>query len=619
MRKGLSLLATLLILLPASLWAAGGQETKAYKFRAVIDPIYAPTFKNDPLADDTLSRLIQEKITRKTGVAVTVEWIVPPPDTSRDQYLNMIISSGDIPELLDMNDLAASTDSLKLVDSKGIARVLTADLVARNMPDYAARIVKYGGTVKDVLAANAFNGKNLYVPDGLHPATFPNVPQDILVDDTYYGLYLRDDILKMVMPNARTEAGMKQLLLQKGTLTPADITGDLSIKNMSDLYNYLVKVKALNLKVGDKPVIPGNIFRSSEMPDSTLWSLASATGNRWNWPLIFNSPMDSSYFPYTSPEYKSYMNWLNKFFNAGLLDPETFVMKDDQVRAKVVNGEYAVINWTSPVTDARTTGLQRGYGWRYLPTFYPWDIAKQNNKVVFVSQKGRGPVLTTTIKDADLPVVMKWLDFYFSEAYDEIRGWGSPDWYTGTGANRTYKPEYKAVENWVLYGEQSAKDGEYYHMTPPEPMGYNAQIKTDPITHPPQLSFFGWIATYPGGPFYVMPKDKSRLASVEIGFYSQSAMNKDLQKGITRYRQIGWSADDLNTPKMASLGNNFWGNSKVTGLLAQLVVTKPDQFEATWTSYVALLESYGLSDAQKESAAVLADKFKNASVAIPFK
>ena len=93
-------------------------------------------------------------------------------------------------------------------------------------------------------------------------------------------------------------------------------------------------------------------------------------------------------------------------------------MKDDQVNAKVTNGEYAVINETHPTRmEAMDLAEERGYGYRYLPAFYPLDHSKLNNSMTFTSLKASGPVLTTTLKDEDVEAVMKWLDFYMSEEY----------------------------------------------------------------------------------------------------------------------------------------------------------------------------------------------------------
>lgn len=588
--------------------------TRTLKIRAVIDPMYAPTWKDDPIEDSTLVDLVNQKIMEHTGgVAVEVEWIVPSSDQVRDSYLNMLIAADDVPDVLVMNDLPNSKDTMGLIDAQGIVRELDADLIKANMPAYTARIEEYGGDLDAILAGNQFEGKNLYLPCGFSPDEFPTLAdKDLVVNGIYYGLYLRDDILTQIFPEARTEAEMRELMVEKGELTPEDICGDIPINSMEDLYDYLQKVKELNLTVGEKQVIPGCIFRSSEMADSTLWSLASATGNAWQAPLFFNNDLEKSEFPYACEDFREYCRWLNKYYNDGLLDPELFVMKDDQLNGKVTNGEYAVINGTVPtLMEAKEVGAERGYGYRYLPAFYPLDFTKKNNNMTFTSLKASGPVITTSVSDEDLEVVMKWLDFYMSEEYDEIAAWGHPDWYEGEGADRRYKDEYKAIENWALYGETSEKDGFYYHMPVTEALG-NYSAKSDPVMRPDFLQFFGGVMnTYPEGPYYVLEKDPAKMEAVDVGTYSASVMNKDAMSHITTYIQDGWDITTIYTEKWQAFENNFWYDPTWIPMIAQAVIAPEGQFDAAWAAYETVLDNAGRREAEADAAAVLKDMIEN--------
>lgn len=589
-----------------------GTPTRTITIRALLDPMYAPTFKDDPIEDPLLNDLVKEKMLEHTGgVQVDVEWIVPSSDQQRDSYLNMLISGGDVPEVLVMNDLPNSKDSMGLIKSKGIVRELSKDMIEANMPAYTARIKEYGGDLDAILEANKFEDANLYLPCGFSPDEFPALAdKDMVVSGIYYGLYFRDDILTQIFPEARTAAEMKDLLQEKGELTPEDITGDIPIKNMEDLYDYLVKVKELNLTVGEKQVIPGAIFRSSEMADSTLWSLASATGNAWQAPLFFNDELEKSEFPYACNDFKEYCRWLNKFYNDGLLDPEIFVMKDDQVNAKVTNGEYAVINETHPTRmEAMDLAEERGYGYRYLPAFYPLDHSKLNNSMTFTSLKASGPVLTTTLKDEDVEAVMKWLDFYMSEEYDEIVAWGHPDWYEGEGADRHYKEGYEAIENWALYGETGDKDGFYYHMPRSEALG-NFTVKSDPLMRPDFLKFFGGtMQTYPEGPYWVLEKDPAKTG--DVGAYSAQVMNKEAMSHITTYIQDGWDTTTIYTEKWQAFENQFWSDPTWIPMIAQAIIAPNDQFDTKWAEYEEVLDKAGRREAEAEAAAMLKDMIEN--------
>ena len=175
---------------------------------------------------------------------------------------------------------------------------------------------------------------------------------------------------------------------------------DIPIKNLDDLYNYLKAVKALNLKVGDKPLIPGAITASSESMGALDWSLRTIVGYAWEYPFMEGTPPDfnDTVLPKATPEYKAYMAWWNKCYNEGLLDPEIFVMKNDQFNAKQINGEYAVLNRWWYVNDARKVGKDRGYGFRYFPAFYGQLKDIFSNNVMYLSLQGSPVAITKTTK-----------------------------------------------------------------------------------------------------------------------------------------------------------------------------------------------------------------------------
>ncbi len=46
---------------------------------------------------------------------------------------------------------------------------------------------------------------------------------------------------------------------------------------------------------------------------------------------------------YTRPEEKEYFKWLNHMYNSGLIDPESFIQKYDQYKAKIASGRVLAI------------------------------------------------------------------------------------------------------------------------------------------------------------------------------------------------------------------------------------------------------------------------------------
>lgn len=557
--------------------------------------------------DSSLENYVEKLVREKTGV--TVEYSTMPPDTTIAQYLSMVNAANNVPEVLNINDLPSYGDAMDYIGRENMVYEMTADIIRKNLPNYTSQVEEYGQTLETIVeGVKHTDGKNYYVNWNANPAIFPKLKGTGIEQQwgvTYrlyvYHVYFRDDILKKIYPNAKSAEEMKQLYLQKGDLTVDDIIGDIPIRNMEDMYGYLKKVKELNLKVGDKSVIPGALNASSQSVNSVFWSLHTAMGLLHRWPLIY-SDSGKSFYAQTSDKAEDYIGWLNKMYNEKLMDPEIFVMKDDQYRAKAINGEYAVINCWLPVDQAKEVAAERGYGYRYFPVFYPLDRSILNNQIIHLGASMWGIAFTKSIKEEDLQQVMQWADFYFGKESDDLAFWGLPEWYTGEGADRRYKPEYKELENWTVYGKSGGKDGAYYGVLGGgNPSGdYGTGIR--PVIKP--FSFFGNGAA-PNTPYYVYERDITKVENINIGSISHDIVMRDNVKNMKVYLEKGWSERDLqNVPEWVAMEQQ---NEKkdVTGLLIKAIVGSEGSFQKNWNDYVKTHKDSGLDQAEK----IIADMF----------
>jgi hypothetical protein len=590
-RRTLFVCALLMVALAVGVWAA---PAKPMKIQAVWG------YWNDPTqpVDRTLLDYAKQLIIDKTGV--DCEWPLTPQDWTGDQFLQYTTASNTLPHVLDQYAILQEPSSGQFVIKKNIAWPITAAMIKTNMPNYTARVQKYGLTVEQILAANKYEGQNIYVPTSFGFASFPalaNHPGAKQPHTDYYAIAFRDDILKKIFPNAKTEKELQELLVKKGSLDIHDIIDDIPIKNLDDLYQYLKKVKALNLKVGDKPIIPGAITASSESMGSLDWSLRTIMGFYWDYPYIRGDPpnFDKTFLPKLTPEYKEYMNWWNKLYNEGLVDPELFVMKNSQFFAKQVNGEYAVINRWWSLNDARKVGKERGYGYRYFPVFYGQGKEYWSTTHLPLSRQGAPLIFTKTIKTTtDLAKVMKWADWYMSEQRDLLAYWGMPEWYTGTGKDRRYTWQYRPLEDWAVYGIGSGRDGAYYGVE------YTKAINYDPIRAVKfplgPISFFADSSTYPEAPYYVYQKDGQKvLKSSDLMAYVTQVVT------LARYDEykaayIGdWYYSACNNLPEVIAWDAKWsaGQQKYDKLLLDMVTGPAADFEKNYTGWSQFIKDCG--------------------------
>lgn len=584
-------------------------EAEPLKITAVCQYNENPEAPRDP----AVLNAVKENVKKAVGREVIVEWVNFPPDTQMQQWLQAQEAAGTMPDVVALYDMPFDSNAMEFAVTKGLFHEFTSESIKKDLPKLTANLNKLGLDVNKYVDGNKYNdGKLYYLPIHLRGDLFPKNVEAGMRQYSMFGIYnmvIRDDILKMIYPNAKSEAELMELYKQKGNLTMEDFTDDIPIKNMDDMYEFLSKVKALNLKVGDKQVIPGALNSSSESTGSLQWSMQTAMGLGWRWPLILGEPYENSYFLRTSDTYKNYMKWWNKLYNEKLVDPELFVMKNDQYTAKMANGEYAVFNAWGPVAAAREKGKERGYGFRPFPMFYPLDFTKNNQKIQYVGYKTRGIFFSKKIKTEVLPDVMKWADYFMSSEADELAAWGSPEFYTGNGKGRKFKPEYKDLENWAVYGITGGKDGKYYGLTSAVPVdfagGNGRQLQINPF------SLVQPTDSYMYSPYYVYKKDNPEMLSkANIDNILNNAEFDYIMKNAQRYEQVGWTdADITNVPEWAEFDKKNNANANIMPFNIKVLTGKPEDFETNWTNFVNLYKNDGIVEAEKAAAKKLAEIF----------
>jgi ABC-type glycerol-3-phosphate transport system substrate-binding protein len=632
MKKILVIAALLFMVLSMGAWANGGGETsgKAPLNLTVYtkwpqSPTYAPT-------DLTVQKLVSAALAKYVGRPVNFTWISHPPNEDGLVTLQKFEAAGTMPDIYGQDDLLNLPPLWDYATKKNLIKEITVDDFNKYLTGFVNRVKYYGGDINTVLTQNLSpDGKHWFIPFGFQSAGFPKsdkVPDPFWARNAggFTGGHFRDDILTKIYPTAKTEAQVRDLLLKKkGQLDLTDLA-DIPIKNWSDLYDYGMKVKALNLQANGKPVIPLAPNFSSEDPMSVYWSLVSATGAWWHLDWDPGTPLDNSTLAPLGPSFKEQVRWFNKMYNAGLMDPEIFIMKNDQYSAKVANGQYAEVNaFFNNMAEAERVGKANGYGWRSVVFWYPMDLTTNANKYSMVSIRDVGvQVGNTKTVNANWADVLKTIDYYFTEASDELAYWGSPDWYTGAGDARRYKPEFKDLENWTVYGKEGGKDGTYYGL------GGGAMIlnaegqRTQHATK--YFSFWangggGAVGnTYPNSPYYVYRRDKgfdfsADYANVDLGGYTNNLFLKKYVSPNTTFTlqgEFSLFVQPFSGPAMTKFSQGVNWSTR-GAMLAKVVTGTAGDFDTNWNSYLKYHTDNGYNEALAEYIASLKANWSQAT------
>lgn len=318
-------------------------------------------------------------LTEKTGVTLDAEFAVGDPG----QKVALIAASGDYPDIV-----AAKNDVSKLVD-------------AGAMLDLTDLIDKYAPNIKKVLGEE--NMKRARYSDDDH--AIYAIPTNAGVDNTYFnaggGFELQHRAVKEAgYPAIKTVQDYENVIKAYLEKHPTDENGNKNIGmtlNADDWYMYITVTNPAFLTTGSS--------------DDGEYAIDVDT--------------QKVTYHFRRPAEKEYFRWLNHMNDIGLLDPESFVQKYDQYKAKIATGRVVgLIDQDWGYGDAekalKTAGkFDQGYG------HYSVTLSEEYKDASFWPtgfMAGYGVGITTSCKD---PVrAIKFLDYLASDEGQVLLNYG---------------------------------------------------------------------------------------------------------------------------------------------------------------------------------------------------
>lgn len=535
-------------------------------------------------------------------------------DADATAWLQMQIVADTMPSVIGIsNGVLDVNERYQMLKNANQLMALDIETVKKYMPRTSERLKKMGVSMDEWLGANIdpADGKLYYIPDMPDPLLSADVRTSNYGEKNLgnypYCIWLRDDILKMIYPTAKNEKELRAVALSKGGKLDLSDIMDIPMNNYEDLYNYMVKVKELNLQTSDgKKIIPAHLQREGSM-EAMVWSLYSAANLWWcETPLTPNNQSTGYFADFSMTDgWKEYTNFMNKAYNENLLDKEMFTQSADQCDAKMINGEYAIINWWAPHQDARARAADKGenYGYRMYPMFLiDLEHPQQDYKDIVLTLKAAWNAKSFNpgkVKPEMLPQLLNWIDWNYSEEAAVLRSWGTPDMYTGEGSERRFKPEFAGVEAYMLSGkiDEAGRDGWYYGLV-------NRALNNTNIWN---YEVYGLADSenqkYYLSPEYVYPADEKSLDTFVITleamrkYYLYDADIKHVLKkegAISAEAMAARATYDAVAAKSAELLNTFSDERKLA--LLKSITDPVENFEANYKAYVDLVSKPEMLD-----------------------
>lgn len=371
-------------------------------------------------------RLVEQWLVNKTGVQVTNmygngggQW---------EAKLGQLVAGNNMPNLIHCGGGQGPGHFAKLTEGNLIWE-LTPELLEKYAPDIWRKVPK---TMWDRMTVN---GKILGIPYDfpISKEIDPKLSDEIVElkgspkMDFISTLWIRDDVLKKIYPNAMTYNDILNLY-EKTKPYIGDELFDVPITTTEEYVKFMYDIKKLNITEGNKPVFAtgyngaDNWFALSYLGASMMGINHSYTGS-------WDAQKQKMRIPLFEAAYKEAALIQNRMVRDNVIDPESLVHTNAQWKTKVMNGQYAIIPMNF-VGDPQSINQQletSGKTFRFRP-FYTKVATKAGYEAFVEPLSWNNSVgILKTINKKELLQVLKWMNTMFTDEYDDVRLWGPKD------------------------------------------------------------------------------------------------------------------------------------------------------------------------------------------------
>ncbi len=316
----------------------------------------------------------------------------------------------------------------------------------------------------DFLENTVTNMQLLYPDLDLERYKFVAVPQDRLGINTQ--LYVRDDILKLAYPEAKTQAEIQELYVKNGTFTREDIY-DVPVTSKEEALAFFYRIKevidANKITEDGKPVYTTYAFSGQDN-----WALLSSLNTginglpNVNYFTYFNVAEKKMKLLFKESFFKDDLLAYNKFVRDGVASEASLIENNEIFRNKLDNGEYAVsYAWNQP-DASKLKAMNKPYQYRKVYFDIPQNTSLALNVKEETDLVGKGiSIFKDAVKEEELPRILNFLDLMYTEAGCNLLMWGPRSAGLFEESDGTRKFTNKELEDFMVYGVQNDADTKY--------------------------------------------------------------------------------------------------------------------------------------------------------------
>ena len=341
--------------------------------------VWITTAQQAPAPDNKITKLLKDKL------GVTLKYEIVTPD-NEDQKIGVTLAGGQYPDLIGTGDLKQ-----RFLEGGALLR-LDDMLKTGDYPNLAAH-------VKDDIKKMSYSGDQ--VDKGLY--IFPNYNRFYgdVTGGVYYG---------------------PAFWIQKRVLADAGYP-DLSNMTLDRYFQLISDYKAKHPQTNGAPTVGFEILASKGREWGMTNPPALLAGSPNNGGVIVDSNNHASIYA-DKDVAKNFYNVLNKEYNAGLVDPESFTLTQDQYNAKLATGTVLGMHDQGWDFGTATQSLQSAHKdeYTYVPLMpvYPGVKPWYQDRAVMNINQGFG----VSVSSKQPKKALKFLDTMLSEEWQKILSWG---------------------------------------------------------------------------------------------------------------------------------------------------------------------------------------------------
>lgn len=479
--------------------------------------------------------IVTPYVTERTGVIV--DDIILNNGVDSSERLNLFVASQDFPDIITINksDVHIYTSLMR----DGIIRSVSEGDIKTYTPDIAKRL---SSEWFDIFKFNEdeFYGIPYSIKNDINDWDAENNPRYAeyrlsIISNTGQAVSfgLREDILKMLYPDAYTYDELRDIYNSTGKITTGDLTRGVP-KNFDELENLLYEIKEMETDNGEK-LIP---FLDVDFNSIAIGELYAAEGISGVNEIYFNWKTRETEIACFTPKVKDMIRRINQWCRDGIIPIDMAVNSATENTALLESGNVALIPTSKSRIDhinAKARAKEsKGY---YRPFLfaqragsaegmrkYYCDVPVSNHKYILINSK---------FSDHDYQKILGYINFFMTDEGMEISAWGAPEAALYDVEDNKKQFNTDVLKKHVIYGISipGEKNLDYY--------GINLDYRK-------AGRFFTKIAESPGCQPNHHLVDYFPFAHAENGFEAASKLEIINSAPQSKYSGWDWAALDTD-------------------------------------------------------------------------